>query len=138
MKKVIISLAAIAAMGIFTATASAVDTNWGGWSGANHCDNLADPNYATTHQTGSRPGDTQYVVWVGHADDGTCPAASDTAVSSPVVGTGYLNPPAGPAQPGACGASNPRNPDCTSLGGVYVGTADHSVGVGVRDNGTLP
>jgi hypothetical protein len=46
------------------------------------------------------------------ADDPVCDPASDPGAGA---GGSYLS------QPGNCGSSNPRNPDCDSLGGVAVG-----------------
>jgi hypothetical protein len=118
--------------------------NWCGW-GSNHTDNLASPSYyvesgpSAGDFSGNGTGNSQYCAaplasadtsagepdqLVGTDNDDNCDGTG--AVVSPVVFAGYFTP----ANLGCNHNPNGSGTCPSAIGGVYLGTADGTVGVG--------
>lgn len=128
MKKVIVSIAAVAAFAIVPSSAMAVPSQWSGWS-TSHDDNAASPTY-WTHFGSSGTGDSHYCLNPGGADN-SCSGGVDTGLYS----TGYLNltnTPL-PSQVNCLGCAHGTT--TPGQGGIYVGTGIGGTPTGVLTGG---
>lgn len=110
MKKVIVSLSAVAALA-FAPAAFADPDNWGGWSGE-HSDNAASVAYWTTEFGSNGSGNSRYCVDANGSDDAGAnngPTHCDEdGIYSPVVFAGTLTLLDGDQGPG-CDPSGHEN-----------------------------